>query len=135
MNQITLAGFPGFLCAPARERIAFDLLELDGADMRREPIEVRKATLASILRKSRHGLRFNEHFEHPDGLACSTRMPEGPGADRVQADGTALPFRPVAGLAKVQEPGGAGAQAEEEGAVKEGLRFLRAAADVRIRLV
>ena len=34
---------------------AFDLLELDGTDMRREPIEVRKATLASILRKSRHG--------------------------------------------------------------------------------
>ena len=31
---------------------AFDLLELDGTDMRREPIEVRKATLASILRKS-----------------------------------------------------------------------------------
>ena len=28
---------------------------------------------------------------------------------------TALRFRPVAGLAKVQEPGGAGAQAEEEG--------------------
>ena len=47
---------------------AFDLLELDGADMRREPIEVRKATLASILRKSRHGVRLNEHLEHPDGL-------------------------------------------------------------------
>jgi bifunctional non-homologous end joining protein LigD len=31
---------------------AFDLLELDGTDMRREPIEVRKATLASILRRS-----------------------------------------------------------------------------------
>ena len=31
---------------------AFDLLELDGTDMRREPIEVRKATLASILRKA-----------------------------------------------------------------------------------
>ena len=31
---------------------AFDLLELDGADMRREPIEVRKATLASILRRA-----------------------------------------------------------------------------------
>ena len=28
---------------------AFDLLELDGTDMCREPIEVRKATLASIL--------------------------------------------------------------------------------------
>ena len=36
---------------------AFDLLELDGTDMRREPIEVRKATLASILRKSRPGVR------------------------------------------------------------------------------
>ena len=34
---------------------AFDLLELNGDDLRREPIEVRKATLASILRKSRHG--------------------------------------------------------------------------------
>ena len=28
------------------------LLELDGTDMRREPIEVRKATLASILRRA-----------------------------------------------------------------------------------
>ena len=47
---------------------AFDLLELDGADLRREPLEVRKATLASILRQSRHGVRLNEHLEHPDGL-------------------------------------------------------------------
>jgi ATP-dependent DNA ligase len=30
---------------------AFDLLELNGKDLRRDPIEVRKATLASILRK------------------------------------------------------------------------------------
>jgi bifunctional non-homologous end joining protein LigD len=46
----------------------FDLLELDGSDMRREPIEVRKATLASILRKARHGVRLNEHLEHQYGL-------------------------------------------------------------------
>ena len=46
---------------------AFDLLELDGTDMRREPIEVRKATLASILRTTRSGVRLNEHLEHPDG--------------------------------------------------------------------
>ena len=37
-------------------------------DLRREPIEVRKATLASILRKSRPGVRLNEHLEHPEGL-------------------------------------------------------------------
>ena len=30
--------------------IAFDLLELDGNDLRREPFEVRKQTLASLLR-------------------------------------------------------------------------------------
>ena len=46
---------------------AFDLLELDGTDLRREPIEVRKATLASILRKSRPGVRLNEHLEHSEG--------------------------------------------------------------------
>jgi len=43
------------------------LLELDGTDLRREPLEVRKATLASILRKARHGVRLNEHLEHPEG--------------------------------------------------------------------
>ena len=47
---------------------AFDLLELDGADLRREPIEVRKATLASILRQSWHGVRLNEHLQHDCGL-------------------------------------------------------------------
>ena len=28
---------------------------------------MRKATLASILRKARHGVRLNEHLEHPEG--------------------------------------------------------------------
>ena len=46
----------------------FDLLELNGTDLRREPIEVRKATLASILPKARHGVRLNEHLEHDCGL-------------------------------------------------------------------
>ena len=38
-----------------------------GTTLRREPIEVRKAALASILRKSRPGVRLNEHMEHPEG--------------------------------------------------------------------
>ena len=41
---------------------AFDLLELDGLDMRREPIETRKATLASLLRNGKPGMRLNEHI-------------------------------------------------------------------------
>jgi len=44
---------------------AYDLLELDGADMRREPLEVRKRQLASLLRPALVGLQFNEHIEEP----------------------------------------------------------------------
>jgi bifunctional non-homologous end joining protein LigD len=42
---------------------AFDLIELNGDDLRREPLEVRKATLASVLARLRSGLRLNEHIE------------------------------------------------------------------------
>jgi bifunctional non-homologous end joining protein LigD len=44
---------------------AFDLLELNGNDLRGEPFEVRKATLASVLRGCPPGLRLNEHLAHP----------------------------------------------------------------------
>jgi bifunctional non-homologous end joining protein LigD len=46
---------------------AFDLIELNGDDLRREPLEVRKATLASVLSKAAAGLRLNAHLEHDDG--------------------------------------------------------------------
>jgi bifunctional non-homologous end joining protein LigD len=81
-----------------QHHFAFDLLKLDGTDMRREPIEVRKATLASILRKSRHGVRLNDHLEYPDGALVFAHA-------CVQATRVALPFRSLAGLAEVQEPG------------------------------
>jgi len=42
---------------------AFDLIELNGDDLRRDPLEVRKATLASIVAKAQPGIRFNEHIE------------------------------------------------------------------------
>jgi bifunctional non-homologous end joining protein LigD len=42
---------------------AFDLIELNGDDMRRDPLQVRKATLASIVAKARPGIRFNEHIK------------------------------------------------------------------------
>jgi bifunctional non-homologous end joining protein LigD len=37
---------------------AFDLIELNGDDLRRDPLEVRKAALASILAKASSGIRF-----------------------------------------------------------------------------
>ena len=42
---------------------AFDLIGLNGDDLRRDPLEVRKATLAFIVAKANPGIRFNEHIE------------------------------------------------------------------------
>ena len=57
---------------------AFDLLELDGEDLRRAAFETRKATLASPLRGSLPGLRLNEHLTHPGEVvfrhACKTGL-------------------------------------------------------------
>ena len=46
---------------------AFDLIELNGDDLRREPLGVRKATLRSLLVKVGPGLRWNEHIEGDGG--------------------------------------------------------------------
>jgi ATP-dependent DNA ligase len=46
---------------------AFDLIELNGDDLRRDPLAVRKATLASLLARAAPGLRLNEHLDQEDG--------------------------------------------------------------------
>ena len=90
---------------------AFDLLELDGHDLRRAPIEERKATLAKLLRRPVDGIAFNEHYsgdgaiiyKHACALGC-----EGIVSKRL---GSAYRFRSRRLLAEGQEPGGAGGQA------------------------
>jgi bifunctional non-homologous end joining protein LigD len=47
---------------------AFDLIELDGADLRGQPLEQRKARLAELLRNIPDGIAFNQHFTG-DGAA------------------------------------------------------------------
>jgi bifunctional non-homologous end joining protein LigD len=42
---------------------AFDLLEVNGEDIRREPIEVRKRRLAGLLRLPHDGIALNQHYE------------------------------------------------------------------------
>ena len=57
---------------------AFDLIELDGKDLRRQPVERRKAVLADLLRDTSDGIAFNQHFdgdgaiifEHACALGC-----------------------------------------------------------------
>jgi bifunctional non-homologous end joining protein LigD len=41
---------------------AFDLIELNGDDLRRDPLKARKATLEIILAKAGLGVRLNEHM-------------------------------------------------------------------------
>lgn len=60
-----------FLCA-------FDLLELDGDNLRREPLVNRKATLNSLLKGAGPGILYDEHlegdgariFDHACKLGC-----------------------------------------------------------------
>ena len=57
---------------------AFDLLELNGEDLRQQPIEVRKQILAKLLHGSHRNIVFNLHFDgdgaiiykHACGLGC-----------------------------------------------------------------
>ena len=57
---------------------AFDLIEADGVDLRRQPLERRKATLAELLYNVRDGIAFNRHFsgdgamifKHACALGC-----------------------------------------------------------------
>jgi bifunctional non-homologous end joining protein LigD len=49
---------------------AFDLLELDGKDLRRQPIEIRKHLLAKLLKGSRLSIVLNEHFDEDGETAC-----------------------------------------------------------------
>ena len=73
---------------------AFDLIEIDGRDLRWEPLEHRKAMLAPLLRKPLPGLVFNATFEEPGDVvfkhACALGC-EGIVSKRL---GLALPIRP-----------------------------------------
>jgi ATP-dependent DNA ligase len=52
---------------------AFDPIELNGDDLRRDPLEVRKATLASCWPRPDPGIRFNEHVGHDAPCALGRR--------------------------------------------------------------
>ena len=47
---------------------AFDLIELDGEDLRQSPFEQRKRALAELLRQKPDGIALNVHYEG-DGAA------------------------------------------------------------------
>src|SRR5262252_6873662 len=74
---------------------------LNGDDLRRDPLEVRKATLASIVAKARPGIRFNEHIEGdgPTVFAHACKMsartpPTVQAARRIGSSRRTRPARP-----------------------------------------
>ncbi len=42
---------------------AFDLIEMDGQDLRRQPIEDRKSLLRKLIKRKHPGIAFNRHFD------------------------------------------------------------------------
>ena len=84
---------------------AFDLLQVDSRDLRREPIEDRKAELAKLLRRAKPGLQLNEQISEPGDIVFRTHLQARPGRHRIEAEGLDLSLRPLAGLAQDEKPG------------------------------
>jgi bifunctional non-homologous end joining protein LigD len=57
---------------------AFDLIELDGRDLRREPIEARKATLAQLLRKAANQPPAQRAHHRTRRRGLQARLLDGP---------------------------------------------------------
>ncbi len=83
----------------------FDLIELNGDDLRRDPLQVRKATLSSILAKAGLGIRFNLHIEGdaPTVFAHACKL----GLEGIVSKQRNSPYRsrPLSRLAQNEEPG------------------------------
>ena len=48
---------------PRATLCAFDLIEIDGEDLRWQPIEDRKAALKKLINNKHRGIAFNKHFD------------------------------------------------------------------------
>ena len=77
---------------------AFDLLLLDGDDIRRVPLSERRQRLAKLLRKARPGIRLSEHIEADGALvfdhACKL------GLERIVSKRVDAPYRSGRGRAR-----------------------------------
>jgi len=79
----------------------FDLLWLDGEDLRPLPLRERKARLAKLIGKGSKHLAFVECFETTGHTHAGERL-QAPGGHRLKAGRYALPVRPLDLLAEDQ---------------------------------
>jgi bifunctional non-homologous end joining protein LigD len=92
---------------------AFDLVELDGLDLRREPIEARKAALAKLL----HNVETGIVYEHTQGdgaeiFAHACRF--GLRGHRGQTGGFVISVRSIDRSAKLKNPESTAVRRERE---------------------
>ncbi len=91
--------------------VAFDLIELDGADLRRSAIEYRKQKLTKLVRNPRLGIVLNEHYEGDGEVvfqhACKL------GCEGIVSKRLGSPYRSgrSPALGENEEPGSASGQA------------------------
>jgi bifunctional non-homologous end joining protein LigD len=83
---------------------AFDLLELDGEDLRALPLGDRKKRLARLLGKRRIGIVISEHTDEDGATIFREACRNGTGRHRVEEAERTLQVGPVAGLAQGEEP-------------------------------
>ena len=88
---------------------AFDLIELDGKDLRKRPIEERKHALANLLYRMRDGIAFNTHYDGDGAIifkqACAL------GCEGIVSKRRGSPYPANGSLAQGQEPGSASREA------------------------
>jgi hypothetical protein len=84
---------------------AFDLLELDGEDLRPLPLADRKKRLARLLGGRRLGIVLSDHTDDDGATIFRQACVMGLRGDRVKAADRALSVGPLAGLAQGEEPG------------------------------
>jgi ATP-dependent DNA ligase len=89
-------GMPSFDLVHSREYdkevslAAFDLLELDGADLRKQKLLDRKARLAKLLSKVKDGIEFNEHIEGEGHLIYEHACKQNEKTFRMRAEGLSV---------------------------------------------
>jgi ATP-dependent DNA ligase len=84
--------------------LAFDLIELNGQDLKREPLLTRKATLLSLLKAAPCGRSICRAHRRPWRDDLPPRLQSRLRRHRVEACGLAIQDGPVAGLDQVQKP-------------------------------
>ena len=90
---------------------AFDLLEVNGEDIRREPIEDRKRRLAGLLRLPHDGIALQRAIQRRRRDDLQARLRARLRGHCVQTTWVVIPRRPIGALAQDQEPGRAGGAA------------------------